>query len=144
MRASGQCIRLITGFEKFRPTAYKPTPHDIWTCGYGHTKGVKEGDTCDMAQAIEWLHDDAHEAEDAINRHDTVPLTQNQFDALVSFVFNIGNGAFIESTLLRKLNDGQFEAAAAEFQKWNHQAGRVLDGLTVRRAAERKLFETPQ
>lgn len=140
MRASETCIAHLMAFEKFRPTAYKPTPNDVWTIGFGHTDGVKEGGVCDIHQAIVWLHSDVRRAEDAVN-HGAVPLlTQNQFDALVSFVFNIGTGAFLESTCLRKLNDGDRSGAADEMLRWNKQKGKVLAGLVTRRAAERDMF----
>jgi lysozyme len=141
MRASSACVNLITQFEKLHLTAYKPTPTDKWTLGYGHTEGVEEGMTCIINTAWLWLYDDLHWAEDAVNRHVTVSdLTQNQFDALCSLTYNIGAGAFEESTLLRKLNDGDIAGAADEFARWNHQNGKALDGLTLRRAAEKALF----
>ena len=126
--------------ERFRPTAYKPTPRDKWTIGYGHTDGVSEGDTCTLDQAKTWLRDDAMTAVRAINQHVTVALTQSQFDALCSLVFNIGVAAFEESTLLHHLNDKHYDAAAAEFLRWDHQAGVVLAGLRERRKAERDHF----
>lgn len=141
MRASSTCLRMIADFERFRPTAYKPTPKDVWTLGYGHTNGVLEGSTCTMAQALAWLHDDIRWAEADVNHSVKVKLTQNQFDALVSLVFNIGGVNFIVSTLLRMLDRADYEGAAAEFDRWNKQKGAVLAGLTTRRAAERRLFE---
>lgn len=141
-------------YEQFRPTAYKPTPKDVWTIGYGHTHGVKEGDTCTIAQALIWLKEDTTEACNRVNRNVTVPLTQEQFDSLVSIVFNVGPGVpgvrdgIIwlamtggPSSLLRKLNAGDYAGAAAEFPKWNKQAGRVLGGLVARRLEERLHFE---
>jgi len=140
MRASSACVSLVTQFEQFRPTAYKPTNVDHWTIGYGHTAGVAEGMTCTTTTAIMWLHDDLCAAEDAVNAFVSVPLNQNQFDALVSFTFNEGAGHLEESTLLRKLNDGQTAAAVAEFDHWVYQNGKLLDGLVRRRAAEKALF----
>lgn len=140
--ASTWCYDFLKQFEKFRPTAYLPTKKDKWTIGWGHTSGVKEGDTCTTEQAMTWLHDDIATAVAAIHAHCTADLTQPQFDALVSLVFNIGTGAFEESTLLRKLNDRDYGGAAAEFPRWDKQAGAVLNGLLARREAERKHFES--
>jgi lysozyme len=149
MTPSTACVAFIAQHERFRPTAYLPTKHDRWTLGYGHTKGVKEGDTCTFEQAKAWLREDMAEAAGAVNKLVTVPLTQNQFDALVSFTFNVGGDidadtiaeGLGDSTLLSKLNRGDYVGAAAEFAKWNKQKGRVLNGLTTRRAAEREMFE---
>ncbi len=127
-------------YERFRPTAYLPTKHDVWTIGYGHTRGVKEGDCCTMQDAEDWLHADTAAAASAVSRLVIVALTQQQYDALCSLTFNIGSGAFAASTLLRKLNNYDYAGAAAEFPRWNKQAGKVLDGLTARRAAERDHF----
>lgn len=131
-------------YERFRPTAYPATAAErrrgIWTIGYGHTRGVKEGDTCTLAQANEWLHQDATTAAVAVNRLVKVPLNQNQYDALVSLCFNIGVGAFEESTLLRKLNAGGYAGAQAEFKRWDRQAAKELPGLERRRVAEANHF----
>ncbi len=143
MQPSSWLFDFLKNYEKFRPTAYKPTPKDKWTCGYGHTSGVTQYTVCTMSEATEWLQHDTDSAALAINTHVTVPLTQSQFDALCSFTFNCGIGAFVESTLLRKLNDRDYGGAAAEFPKWDHQAGTELPGLENRREAEKKRFETP-
>lgn len=121
-------------------TAYLPTANDVWTIGYGHTRGVREGETCTPEQAAAWLQNDVAGAVITVCHMVDVSLTQGQFDALVSLVFNIGSGNFQGSTLLRKLNAKDYSGAADEFLKWNHQAGRVLDGLTKRREAERQRF----
>lgn len=120
--------------------AYKPTPDDVWTIGYGHTRGVMPTDTCTADQADAWLQNDVAGAVIAVCHLVDVPLAQAQFDALVSLVFNIGAGNFQTSTLLRKLNARDYAGAAEEFPKWNHQAGHVLDGLTTRRDAEQARF----
>jgi lysozyme len=135
-------LALIKSFEQLRLTAYKPTPNDVWTCGYGHTKGVKEFDTCSIEKANEWLLQDCGDAIDCVNHDVTAGINQNQFDALVSLVFNIGGGNFKESSLLRKLNEGDFSGAAEQFLRWDRQKGKVLLGLTRRRQAEKALFET--
>lgn len=141
-------LELIRSFEDLRLRAYLPTPNDVWTIGYGHTRGVKPGDVCTPEQALQWLREDCAEAETAVRQLVKVPLTQGRFDALVSFVFNVGADidadtiaeGLGDSTLLRKLNAGDYVAAADEFLKWNKQKGKVLNGLVRRRAAERELF----
>lgn len=111
-----------------------------WTIGYGHTRGVRRGDTCTEAQATEWLRADLLAAEGAVRHLVDVPLTQMQFDALASFVFNVGPAAFGNSTLLRLLNAGDAVGAAEQFKRWTRGADGVLPGLVARRAAERDLF----
>jgi lysozyme len=120
-----------------------PTPNDVPTIGWGHTKGVKMGDSCTIMQADEWLREDCRDAENEVNRCVRAIITQNQFDALVSFVFNIGGPNFRASTLLSKLNSGDYAGAAAQFPRWNKQGGVVLNGLTRRRAQEMALFLKP-
>ncbi len=143
MNISQRGLDLIKSFESLRLTSYKPTPNDVWTLGYGHTKNVKEFDTCSIQQANYWLHEDCQSAVDCINKHVTSGINQNQFDVLVSWVFNLGCGHFLESTMLHKINAGDFKGAALEILKWNKQSGKVLPGLTKRRQAEKTLFETP-
>lgn len=128
-------------------------PAKVWTIGWGHTKGVKKGDTCTELQADRWLDEDCDEAEAAVERYVVVPLNQNQFDALVCFVFNIGVGSpaggrfgasgFRGSTMLMRLNAGLYTEAAGQFPRWNKSNGKVLEGLTKRRYKERDLFLTP-
>ena len=134
--------------ERFRPTAYKPTKNDRWTIGYGHTNGVKEGDTCTLDQAKAWLQEDVQNiAVRAINAHVSVPLTQNQFDALCSLIFNCGfgkpdgvKGDIADSNLVMYLLHRDYLRAADEFLRWDHQNGVVLAGLRDRRKAERDHF----
>lgn len=138
-------LAIIREFEGFSSEAY-PDPAsggDPWTIGYGHTKDVQPGDTCTLAQAEQWLREDAAEAEDAVDRYVTVDLTQGQRDALVSFVFNLGSDNFRQSTLRRKLNAGDAAGAAQEFKRWNKGAGKVMAGLVRRRGAEAALFAGP-
>ena len=116
------------------------TGGEPWTIGYGHTGGVKHGDVIDEDGATQFLRNDVAWVEDCINDHVTFDLTQNQFDALCSFVFNLGCKAFTGSTLCKLINEGNFPAAAQQFGKWNKAAGRVLAGLTIRRQAEAELF----
>ncbi len=115
----------------------------VWTIGFGHIWGVHEGDTCTAQQAYNWLEDEAEDAEITLHAVVSTPLNQNQFDALVSFVFNIGETAFSNSTLLKLLNDDRPELAALQFVRWNKDNGKIIDGLTNRRLREKALFETP-
>ena len=133
-------ISLIKQHEGLRLEAYLPTPNDVWTIGYGHTHTAKQGMKITEAQAEELLRKDVAWAEEAVNKSVVVPLTQNQFDALVSFTFNVGAGAMDSSTLLRLLNSGDYNGAANQFLRWNKQKGVALKGLTKRREEERKLF----
>jgi lysozyme len=142
MRASDAGLKFIAEREGVRLAAY-PDPGTggaPWTIGVGHTRGVKQGDTCCCDQAMAWLVVDATEAEDAVNRLVKVPLTQHQFDALVDFVFNEGAGNFAGSTLLRLLNAGDYDGADRQFCRWNIAAGHVMGGLTRRRALEAAKF----
>lgn len=140
MKTSENGINLIKRFEGIKLKAYKPTPNDVWTIGYGHTDGIKQGDTITVEKATEYLRKDIQYFENAINTLVKVPLTQNQFDALVSFVFNIGVRAFKNSTMLKFLNANHMPLAAGQFDRWNKQKGVVLEGLTVRRRVEKELF----
>ena len=116
----------------------------VWTIGFGHTKDVKQDDKCTYEQAIDFLQVDILSAVNAVNRLVTVSLNQSQFDALVDFTFNLGTRALTNSTLLRLLNSGNYEGAALEFHKWNHDNGKEVAGLTKRREAEFKLFESAE
>ena len=141
MKTSERGLALVKEFESCRLEAFKPTPNDCWTLGWGHTKEVKEGDTCTQSQADKWLLDDIEEAECCVRKHTTLPLMQGEFDALVSFVYNLGCTAFRNSTLLKLLNNGDLNGACAQLSRWDHQGGKVLAGLTRRRKAEQELFE---
>lgn len=139
---------LIKKWEKLRLVAYLPTPDDKWTIGWGHTEGVRQGDEISREQAQMFFEDDVAWATRAVNREVKVGLTQNQFDALVSFVFNVGEANFKTSTLLKKLNRGDYEGAAQEFPRWNKQRQKngqlkVLRGLVRRRAEEMEVFLEP-
>jgi lysozyme len=143
LKPSPWLVDFIKRYERFRPTAYPATAAErakgIWTIGYGHTKGVKEGDTCTMTQALEWIAADLHDAVALVLKLVSVALTQAQFDALVSLVFNCGP-APLQMTLGRKLNAADYAGAAAEFKKWDKQGGKELDGLEKRRVAEANHF----
>ncbi len=110
------------------------------TIGYGHTRDVALGDTCTMAQADAWLLEDMDWAVNCVNALVVVPLTQGEFDALVDFSFNVGNGNLQHSSLLRMINNGQIEQAANEFEKWDHAGGVQVAGLLRRRLAEKAEF----
>jgi lysozyme len=131
---------LIQGFEQCRLAAY-PDQKGVWTIGWGHTgPEIVEGLTCTQDQADQWFKEDTDWACKAIIRTVDVALNQNQFDALVSFVFNVGAYSEAHSTLVSMLNRAQYAQAANQFQFWNHTGGVVSAGLTKRRAAERDLF----
>lgn len=132
-------IDLIKSFEDCRLTAYQDSV-GVWTIGYGHTNGVYAGMTITQAQAEEFLRSDLKTAENAVNGKVTYPITQNMFDALVSLTFNIGTGNFGSSTLLKKLNQGDINGAANEFDRWVYAGGKVEPGLVRRRAAEKEMF----
>lgn len=139
MKIGYKGIELIKSFEGLYLKAYK-CPAGIWTIGYGHTKGVKEGQQITASQAEEFLREDvAQFARDVLRQN--LRLTQNQFDALVSFVFNVGGGNFLKSTLLRKAKVNSNDPTIKnEFLRWNKAAGKVLPGLTRRRQAEADLY----
>lgn len=134
-------IALIQGYEKCRLRAYKPTPNDVWTCGWGSTKGVTQDTVWTQEQADAAFLEDLEWVEACINRCVTVPITENETDALASLIFNIGCTAFEKSTLLRLLNASDYDGAAAQFARWDKQGGKVLTGLTARRSSEAVLFE---
>lgn len=143
MQISKAGLDLIKQFEGLYLKAYR-CPAGVPTIGYGHTAGVAMGQTITQQQADDYLRRDVRQFERAVSRLVTVPLAQGQFDALVSFSFNLGEGALAQSTLLRLLNAGDYAGAAAQFDRWNKAGGRVLPGLVRRRAAERALFEARQ
>lgn len=142
MTPSEQCLSLIKSFEGFRSKAYKCSAGK-WTIGYGSTSGVKEGDTISEEEALEKLKIDAQIAADSVNALVGPKLNQNQFDALVCFVYNVGHGNFSKSTLLRRLNDGRWEMVPDEMRRWKYVNGNPSIGLIKRRAREVSLFTKP-
>lgn len=133
-------VDLIKKYEGRSLKAYK-CPANVWTCGYGSTgSDIKEGVVWTIWQAEDRLKADLGKFAQAVDRLVTVPVTDNQRAALISFSFNVGVQALKESTLLKVLNEGKTEEAAEQFARWNKAAGRVLAGLTARRCAERDLF----
>lgn len=142
MNVSEKGINLIKNFEGCRLEAYK-CPAGIWTIGYGHTGlTVHQGLKITQKEADNLLKTDLIVHCNNVTKLVKVPLTQNQFDALVSFEFNIGYGAFNSSTLLKLLNQGKYTDAANQFGRWVYTNKKVLPGLVKRRAAEKELFVT--
>ena len=130
---------LIKKYEGLRLKAYK-CPAGVWTVGYGHTRGVTSSTEISQSMADLFLLDDIRPLERYINKLG-INFRQGQFDALVSFMFNLGEGNFNKSTLKKKiLAGGNDEDIAAEFKKWNKAGGKVLDGLTKRREEEAELW----
>ncbi|WP_151805364.1 lysozyme [Acinetobacter junii] len=137
-------IDLISSFEDTKLQAYDDGV-GVWTIGIGTTAypngvKVKKGDKCTLEQAKEYFAHDLKRFESSVNKLVEVPLSQNQFDALVSLVYNIGSGNFASSTLLKKLNAKDYAGAADQFLRWNKGGGKVMKGLVRRREAERALF----
>lgn len=147
---SENCINLVKKFEGLHKvgadglvSSYR-CPAGKWTIGYGHTKGVRSGQKITAEKAEEFLFEDLQEHAQAVHRYVNVPLSQHQFDALVSFVFNLGAENFRKSTLLKKLNQGLYDEVPEQLMRWNKARvdGKLtsLRGLTRRRAAEGALF----
>lgn len=140
MITSDQGVDLIKRFEGCRLQAYR-CPAGVWTIGFGHTgTDVTEGQRITAEEADRLLREDLAHIERRVRQLVTAPLTQNQFDAIVSFAYNVGLGALERSTLLKRLNTQDHRAAAAQFGLWTKASGRELPGLVRRRRAERDLF----
>lgn len=145
MKPSANAYNLTKAYEGLKLASY-PDPGSggaPWTIGYGSTHGVTKGMAISLAEANARLVLDMETAANVVEGARNVPVSQNQFDALCDFVFNVGAGQFGASTLLKKLNAADYAGAAAEFPRWNKASGKVLPGLVKRRAAERELFERP-
>ncbi len=142
MKLSPSGLNFITSNEGLRLEAYLDGG-GVPTIGYGHTRGVKWGDKCTQGQAEAWLLADTYDAQDSIDRRVRTPLNQNQYNALVDFVFNVGDAQFATSTLLKRINADRLELAGPEFLKWKYDNGKVVEGLLKRRQREKELFETP-
>ncbi|MFS1539248.1 MAG: lysozyme [Candidatus Phlomobacter fragariae] len=138
MTTSDEGISRIKQFEGCRLRTYR-CPAGRWTIGYGHTQGVTAGMIISQSQAERFLKDEIRQTEEVINQLVAVTLTQAQFDALVSLVFNIGEEE-TTSTLLNKLNTDDYAGATDEFNRWVYADGEKLTGLVRRRAAERERF----
>lgn len=140
MKPSERGLALIRQFEGLRLSAYRCAA-GVLTIGWGTTKGVKMGMEITRDEADRLLMEDVQRFADHVAALVKVPLNQNQIDALTSFVYNVGPAAFGKSTMLKLINQGLLEDAANQFVRWNKAGGKVLAGLTARRAAEKKLFE---
>ena len=139
MKLGERGTEILKYFEGCKLTAYQDSV-GVWTIGYGHTKGVYDGMTITQDQAEQMLLSELEEYEGYIENMVTVPLTQNQFDALVVWIYNLGPTNFRNSTLLKELNAGNYNAAGQEITRWNKAGGKVLAGLVKRREAEAELF----
>jgi lysozyme len=140
MKISNEGKNLIKYFEGCKLEAYLDavsTP----TIAYGRTKGVTIGDTCTQEQAEAWLDEELVEYENYVNEAVKVPLTQNQFDALVSWTYNLGPSNLNNSTMLKVLNSSSYDDVPTQIKRWNKAGGKVLDGLVRRREAEALLFK---
>ena len=134
-------IELIKKFEGCRLKAYQDSV-DVWTIGYGHTEGVYEGMEISQHQADTMLASDLGKYGNYINEYVTVALNPNQFDALTSWVYNLGPGNLKSSTMLKVLNEGSYDDVPFQIKRWNKAGGKVLKGLVRRREAEAELFAT--
>ena len=139
MKTSAEGLSLIKKFEGCELYAYQCSA-GVWTIGYGHTKDVEPGMQITKEDAEEMLVEELHEYESYINDFVTAPLSQNQFDALVSWVYNLGPANLKASTMLKVLNAGKYEDVPAQMKRWNKAGGKVLEGLIRRREAESLLF----
>lgn len=126
----------IATWEGFKEEAYIPVPGDVPTIGFGSTEGVKLGDTINVPDALNRLEKDVRVAEDAVRSCVKVPLMPYEFDAYVSLAYNIGKSHFCGSTLVKKLNAGDYRGACEEIKRWTYAGGKNLQGLVNRRAEE--------
>lgn len=154
----GEAVYFVAGNEGLRLTAYKPTPADRWTIGYGNTYiyglPVRQGQKITKAQALDLLQDTLAGFSQVLGRLVTVPVTRGQYVALLDFIYNVGASAFANSTLLKQLNAGQETLAANCFSQWIYQrvwdkeqgryAMKILPGLVTRRRKERREFLSEQ
>lgn len=139
MKTSSRGVELIKKWEGVRLKSYQDSV-GVWTIGYGHTKTAKPHQEITLKQAHELLEQDIRQHEVYVNRYVKVDITQNQYDSLSSFVFNLGGGALQKSTLLKKLNQGDYKGAGSEFLKWTKAGGKELKGLVNRRKEESGMF----
>lgn len=143
MIPSQAVVDLIKEMEGFRSEAYSDVV-GVWTIGYGTTRvngsKVVQGMKCTEQEAEQYVFDELTPVAQRVTDMVKVPVNQNQFDALCDFCYNLGTGSLHESTLLKKLNAGDYDGAANEFAKWNQAGGKVLPGLVKRRELERQLF----
>lgn len=128
-------------YEGYSDVAYIPVPGDVPTLGFGTTEGVRPGDTITPPKAVQRALQDISKYEGAIKRCVHVPLHQHEYDAYVSFAYNVGGNAFCNSTLVKRLNAEDYAGACAELSRWVYSGGRKLQGLVNRRAQERAKCE---
>ena len=143
MKCSQEGLELIKKFEGCKLKSYK-CPAGVWTIGYGHTEDIKEGDIVSPEEANKLLRADVFKFEEYVTDNVIVNLTQNQFDALVAWTFNLGVGNLRNSTMLKKLNNADYTSVPFEMKRWNKAGGKTLDGLVRRRQAESLLFESKE
>ncbi len=143
MKASQQAYNLIMEFEGLQLSAYR-CPSGIWTIGYGHTSNVAPNSVITQLQANLLLQEDIAQCERTLNRYN-LALTQNMYDALISFIYNVGAGNFHRSALLSRIKANPYDTSITdEFLKWIHSKGKPLAGLQRRRMAEMKLYFSNQ
>lgn len=140
MKLSEQGKAFIKQWEGFSPVAYRNFAGEPWTIGYGFVDGVREGDTMSREDADMRFEHEIIPYEQAVNSLITWPMTQNQFDALVSFTYNLGEGSLRSSTLRKRVNSGQHDKVESEFLRWCHAGGKKVQGLLNRRKAEAAMF----
>tara|TARA_Y100001972_G_scaffold82027_1_gene99776 strand:+ start:166 stop:609 length:444 start_codon:yes stop_codon:yes gene_type:complete len=139
MKISEEGKSLIKKFEGCELKAYKCAA-GVPTIAYGRTKGVKMGDTCTQEQADAWLEEELEEYEGYVLKYVTAPLQQNQFDALVSWTYNLGPSNLSSSTMIKLLNAGDYHTVPNQMKRWNKVGGEVVQGLVRRREAESVLW----
>ena len=143
MKCSQEGLALIKKFEGCRLKAYRCSAN-VLTIGYGHTGGVQENDVISQFEADKLFEEDIAKFEDYVSDNVIVELNQCQFDALGAWTFNLGPGNLRESTMLKKLNNQEYESVPFEMRRWNKAGGKTLDGLIRRREAESLLFESKE
>ena len=143
MKCSQEGLALIKKFEGCRLESYRCSAN-VLTIGYGHTGGVKEDDIITQPEADKLLENDIAKFEEYVSDNVIVELKQYQFDALVAWTFNLGVGNLRSSTMLKKLNESDYDSVPSEMKRWNKAAGKTLDGLIRRRKAEGLLFENKE
>lgn len=141
LRASPEIKAFIKSFETLRLRAYDDGT-GVMTIGWGHTKGVQTGQVITRTIAEDWFRGDLHVAEGTIRLAIKAPLYQHEYDALLSFVFNIGGTQFSKSTMRERINELRYEDAADQFPRWIYANGERLGGLVKRRDQERRLWMT--
>lgn len=132
---SGAALVGIATYEGYRDNAYQDTVN-VWTIGFGETAGVKPGQKTDPVRALVQLQASADKHAKGMVECITAPISQNEFDAYLSFTYNVGVGAFCRSSLVKLLNQGKYEEACAELKKWVYAGGKPLAGLVTRRKKE--------